>query len=251
MSGIQGMSDILSQNQTGTSTRMAGSDILGQAEKAFKQDDPKTGDASKMGKHDFLKLLTTQLENQDPTDPMKDRKMVAQLAQFSELEEMTNVSKGMDRLNSSQNRSRMVQAVDFLGKSVTAKGSNISKDEDGVSKLFYNLKDGAENVRINIFDNNDNIVNTVKLGSKQAGEYKFQWDGRNYKGQEAPDGQYSIGISAKDATGERVEVNTDVSGTVSGVNNQEGNTVLSLQDGREVKLTDVKEVVEPGGSSTQ
>ena len=249
MSGIQGMTDILDQSKTGTGTRMAGSDILGQAEKAFKQDDPQTGDASKMGKHDFLKLLTTQLENQDPTDPMKDRKMVTQLAQFSELEEMTNVSNGMEELNSGQSQTRMVQAVDFLGKSVTAQGSNISKDENGASKLFYNLKDDAENVRINIFDKNDNIVNTAKLGSKQAGEYEFQWNGKNYKGQESPDGQYSIGISAKDASGERVKVNTDVSGTVTGVNNQEGNTLLTLQDGREVKLTDVKEVVEPGGST--
>jgi len=243
MTGIQGMSDILAQNQAGTATRMASSDILGQAEKAFGQKEPQTGDASKMGKHDFLKLLTTQLENQDPTDPMKDRKMVTQLAQFSELEEMTNVSQGMEKLNSSQNQARMVQAVDFLGKSVTAQGNNISKDENGASKLFYKLEDSAENLRINIFDNNDNIVNTVKLGSKQAGEYEFQWNGQNYKGQEAPDGQYSIGIEATDENGEQVSVNTDVSGTVTGVHNKQGNTLLTLEDGREVKLTDVKEVV--------
>ncbi len=247
MSGIQGMSDIL--GQTNTSTRMAKNDILGQAEKAFKDDDPKTGDASKMGKHDFLKLLTTQLENQDPTDPMKDRKMVAQLAQFSELEEMTNVSKGMEKLNKNQDQSKMLQAVDFLGKSVTAQGKNISKDESGVSKLFYNLEDSADSVRINILDKNGNIVNTVKMGSKQAGEHEFQWNGKNHKGQESPDGQYSIEIQATDAKGKQVNADTDVSGTVTGVNNKEGNTLLSLQDGREVKLTDVKEVVATGGNN--
>ena len=248
MSGIQGMSDILSQSQTSTASRMAGRDILGQAEKAFGQQDPQTGDASKLGKHDFLKLLTTQLENQDPTNPMKDRKMVTQLAQFSELEEMTNVSKGMQELASGQNQTRMVQAVDFLGKSVTAQGKNISKDENGVSELFYNLQDRAEKVRINILDKNDNIVNTVKLGSKQAGEHDFRWNGRNYKGQESPDGKYSLGIEAVDEKGKQVDVATDVSGTVTGVNNKEGNTLLTLQDGREVKLTDVKEVVASGDS---
>ncbi|MFW6415088.1 MAG: flagellar hook assembly protein FlgD [Thermodesulfobacteriota bacterium] len=246
MSGIQGMSDILDQSQTGTGSRRVGSDILGQAEKEFAEKEPKTGDARKMGKHDFLKLLTTQLENQDPTDPMKDRKMVTQLAQFSELEEMTNVSNGMEDLNSGQSQTRMVQAVDFLEKLVTAKGSNISKNKDGISKLFYNLEDSVENVRLNILDKDDNIVNTEELGSKQAGEHEYDWNGRNYQGQESPDGQYSIEIEAVDENGEEVDVDTDVTGTVTGVNNQDGDTLLTLQDGREIKLTDVKEVVEPG-----
>ena len=82
-----------------------------------KRDERKTGDGV-MGKDDFMKLLIAQLQNQDPTNPMKDNEFIAQMAQFSALEQTMNLSKSFEKFAEAQNQSQLIQYNSFVGKKV-------------------------------------------------------------------------------------------------------------------------------------
>ncbi len=218
--------------------------ILGQAEKEFQQEQPKTGQSSEMDRNSFLKLLVTQLEHQDPTDPMKDRQFVAELAQFSSLEQMTNIAEGVKKLNAKDVQSTMLQAADLIGKEVKAQGEEISKDGEDISSVYYELSETAKNVSLNIFDSGNNLLRTVQLGAKQPGSHEFAWDGKSYEGQTMPDGVYRIGISAEGLQGQPLQASTEVSGEVVGLKQEGQGVVLTLQNGREVQWNQVKELVD-------
>ena len=227
------------------------SQILGQAEKDFGQGQPKTGPASEMDRDAFLKLLITQLEHQDPTEPMKDEDFVAQLAQFTSVEKMTQIADGVDQLNQGANQNHMLDAVSFMGKEVTAEGSSLSKDASGVSSMTYTLDSAVQNVRFNVFDPSGNIIRTIEAGAVQSGTHSFTWDGKDYQGNDMPAGQYPVGISAVDANGQPIQVDSQVSGRVTGIRNADGQTLLSLADGREVDLLSISEVIEPDNSTSE
>jgi len=226
-------------------------EILGQAEKDFAKEQPKTGPASEMDRDAFLKLLLTQLEHQDPTEPMKDEDFVAQLAQFTSVEKMTQIADGVDQLNQGRNENHMLDAVSFIGKEVTAEGTTLSKDADGVSSMSYNLDSTAKKVRFNIFDPSGNIIRTVETGAVQSGSHTFTWDGRDYQGSDMPAGHYPVGISALDANDKPIQVNSQVSGRVTGIRNADGQTLLTLADGREIGLFEISEVIDSNSSSSE
>ena len=201
--------------------------------------------SSTLGKDDFLKLLTTQLSNQDPLDPMDDKDMTAQLAQFSSLEQLTNISAGIDTLNATMNQGQLTNAVSYIGKSVRADGSSLSKDGDSVSALYYTLSSPITDASVNIYDSTGTLVRSVDIGSKAAGDYEYDWDGTDSSGKSMADGVYNVAITAYNADGSQVMVPTSVSGLVSGVSMSNGSQTLNLKDGRTVALTNVTEIVNP------
>ena len=227
------------------------SQVLGQAEKDFAPEQPRTGPASEMDRDAFLKLLITQLENQDPTEPMKDEDFVAQLAQFTSVEKMTQIADGVDRLNQGANQNHMLDAVSFIGREVTAEGSTLSKDADGVSSMTYELGSAVQKLSFNVFDPSGNIIRTVEFGPTQSGQHTFTWDGRDYLGRDMPVGQYAVGIAAEKENGEPIQVDSQVSGRVTGIRNHNGETLLTLADGREVSLLSITEVIDSETTSSE
>jgi flagellar basal-body rod modification protein FlgD len=214
--------------------------LIGQAEKDFGSSAP----TKEMGKDQFLHLLLAQLEYQDPLNPMDDKEFVAQLAQFTSLEELKNINTSLDGLNEGAERQEMLSAVSFIGKQVRAEGDSISKDADGnITRAYFSFDQPAANVFANIFDENGNIVRTENLGSMQGGFYEYTWDGLDYKGAEMPQGVYDVYLAAEGPEGQPVMVDLQVSGTVAGVQNEGGRQYLRLDDGRVVDLLKVKEVV--------
>ncbi|WP_457572089.1 flagellar hook assembly protein FlgD [Desulfovulcanus sp.] len=220
--------------------------LLGGYERDFASQRAATGMAAPMGKDEFLKLLVTQLEHQDPLNPMEDREFTAQLAQFSSLEQLTNISEGIQGLQKNSSRQEMLGAVSFIGKDVRATGDSLSKSGEDISTVYYHMEDVASKVYVNIFDAFGNLVRTVNLDARQPGDYEFVWDGKTYTGSEAPDGVYSIRIAAEGIYGQPVMVDSEVTGRVAGVQNINGQSYLRLEDGRQVNFMDIKEVVSPG-----
>lgn len=216
--------------------------IFGKAETDFNQPATIKKDLDKL---DFLNLLVTQLQHQDPLDPMDDKEFVAQLAQFSSLEQLTNISSGIDGLGSAMSRQELINTATYIGKDITAAGYSISKLKGKISDVYYEFDEDISNAQINIFDSSNNIVRTEPLGAMTAGRWTYQWDGKDYKGNNLADGVYNIYISAENAEGKAVLVNTDVSGTVQAIQNSNGKTYLSLGDGRMVDFSNVKYVVDP------
>ncbi|WP_084185210.1 flagellar hook assembly protein FlgD [Desulfonatronum thiodismutans] len=226
------------------------SNLVGRAERDFAPPDPRTGDKSGLDRDAFLRLLTTQLAHQDPLNPLDDKEFVAQLAQFSSLEQLSNISESIESFKDSFARQETLNAVNFIGKKIQAEGRSISKDGDSVSSFTYSLPDIAEKLHMNIFDSFGNIVRTITLPERMPGEHEFVWDGRDHSGNPLPDGVYSIYMAAEGKNGEPLMISTKTSGVVSAVVSEDGQTFLRLQDGRRVNIMDVKEVVGTGATQS-
>jgi flagellar basal-body rod modification protein FlgD len=221
--------------------------IIGRAETDFS-----TAGATKrndLDKDSFLRLLVAQLEHQDPLDPKSDTEFIAQLAQFSSLEQLTNINSSIVSMEKAMGRQDLLGAVSFIGKEVTATGYSLAKEGSKVSSLHFKLPEGSMHTFANIFDGQGNVVRTVNFGPKQAGIYEYTWDGKDYAGNTLKDGVYFVGMAAEGGNGQPVLIDMSVSGVVAGISNQNGQTVLRLKDGREIMLADVREIISPGSGS--
>lgn len=206
--------------------------------------------SSALDKDDFLQLLVTQLQHQDPLNPLDDKEFIAQLAQFSSLEQMNNVASGIETINDTLAKQDALSAANYIGKTVVAEGNTISKLDSGVTPLYFTLDDAASTVTINVYDQNKNIVSTQTLNSMQAGEYNFSWDGLDYNGDESANGRYSVYFSAEGADGDSVLVDTEVTGLIVGISKNSDGTSFTLSDGRTVGFDDITMVTQASSSST-
>jgi len=206
--------------------------------------------SSALDKDDFLQLLVTQLQHQDPLNPLDDKEFIAQLAQFSSLEQMNNVAAGIESINETLAKQDALSAASYIGKNVVAEGNSITKMDEGVTPIYFTLNDAASTVRINVYDQNNNIVSTQSLNSMQAGEYNFSWDGLEYTGSEAPNGKYSVYFAAESSDGSAVLVNTKVTGTIVGISRNSDGTSFTLGDGRTVGFDDITMVTQGTSASS-
>ncbi len=177
----------------------------------------KTSAGGAMGKDDFLKLLFTQLKYQDPQNPVDDREFAAQLAQFSSLEQMTNLNTSFGEIRNAleqQGRFSLLQAV---GKTARAQGDGLVADAAGNRNGIFSLSADAASVKITITDGNGTPLRVLNLGAAKAGETVFSWDGTLEGGYKAPAGQYRFMVDAADSAGQAVSSATSMEGTVTGV----------------------------------
>ncbi len=215
--------------------------ILGRAETDFKEE-KLTGTQSQLDKDAFLQLLVTQLQLQDPTNPFDDKQLTAQLAQFSSLESLNNINESVDAILQQLNSNSLLSGIKFLNTYVVAPGNEVSKQDGSISEIEYEIQEKSVRTYVNIFDESGNIVNTIELGSKLPGSYTFRWDGKDFNGNELPDGKYLARFGATGENGQPVLISTKCSGKVVGVSEKNSNIILTLEDGREVYLSEISEV---------
>jgi flagellar basal-body rod modification protein FlgD len=178
-------------------------------------------------------------------NPLDDKEFIAQLAQFSSLEQMTNISDGIKSLTDKTAQQDMLSAVNYIGKEVTASGSGMTKYGNYVTPVYFTLSGAAAQVYANVYDENNNLVRTEKFNSMQAGEFAFTWDGKDYNGKSVNNGQYNVYFAAESPTGAAVFVDTEVSGTITALEQGDGETFFRLSDGRKISFGDIKKVVQP------
>ncbi len=199
-----------------------------------------------MGKDAFMKLFVAQLKNQDPLKPMSSKDSTAQMAQFAQLEQITNLNTMLQGISKGLSEMRTMQASGLIGLSVLADGNNVSKAGDKVSSVSLAIPKGVTSVSVNIHDKAGNIVQTVKVKEFTAGDkHQFKWDGKLKGGASATDGIYRLSVVAENADGKKFMVRSQVEGEVAGVEIKSGQQVLSLKDGREVLFTNVWKIVPP------
>jgi flagellar basal-body rod modification protein FlgD len=199
------------------------------------------GDA--LGKSDFLLLLVTQFKYQDPLNPMDDKEFVAQLSQFSSLEQLMNLNTSMESLTAATQDQQMMNAVSYIGKDVAASGSSIAKKDGHVGKFYWAADGEVAKGTLYVYDQDLNQIYGEQFGPKSAGTTTtFEWSGRNYMGAQVPDGVYYIRIACEDAAGQTLLVDTRVTGRVEGVATEQGEIYLRLDDGRVVALKNVHEI---------
>ena len=163
----------------------------------------------------FLALLTTQLKNQDPLDPMKSSEFTSQLVQFAGVEQSINTNKKLDQLVQLQTSSQLNSAVSFIGKTVEVI-SDLLLLKDGAAKISYGLDRKAAHTIISIVDQNGRVVRTVQ-GETDAGRHEFEWDGRDSNGLQVPDGVYGFSVVATDGDEETIDTIAASFGRVTGV----------------------------------
>jgi len=200
-----------------------------------------------LGKEDFLKLLVAQLANQDPLNPMESTEFTAQLAQFSSLEQLTNVNKNLDYLRLYQISMNNAQAVNFIGKTVKAVGDSISVKDGASNPVQFNLAGDAAEVNVYIYDASGTLVKTLNGGALSSGEHSLEWDGTNENGETVSDGTYTFEVSAADASGETIASLTYMTVEVTGVTFKGGNAYLLAGD-IEISMSDIIEVTENNDS---
>jgi len=195
-----------------------------------------------MGKEDFLKLLTTQLQHQDPLSPEDPKDFVAQLSQFSSLEQLINLNTTMGNLGTSltnlQSSQQMSQGLSLLGKEVTAQGNVFSVSSGEIGDTSYILNGAASSVKASIYDSSGKLVRTIDLGGQATGEHQISWDGKDNSGNKVADGTYSFQISALDSKGNTVSAASLVTGTVEAVLQDSGTVYLKV-NGRLTTLDNI------------
>ena len=194
-----------------------------------------------MGKDDFLKLLIAQLSAQDPLDPMGAQDFSAQLAQFSGLEQMTNVNINLEKLQQQQAVSQNTSVINLIGKTVESAGNTFNHVAGASKVLSYSLNGGAESIQIEIFDMAGSQVDTVKLGSQGKGKNQVSWDGFDNQGNPFAAGTYSFVVTASNYAGQTVPVTTFSSGLVSDVVFGEGENYV-IVNGKELPISAIKRV---------
>ncbi len=198
-----------------------------------------------MGKDDFLKLLVTQLSNQDPLNPMDGQQFAAQLAQFSSVEQLLNINESMAAQAEltgllSQSMSNSI-ATGLIGKQIVSSGNQIGLSDSGATPVGFKLDAAADGVTITIKDAADKVVRTIKLGSMNSGIHEISWDGKNDDGARLPEGVYAFEIQGNDADGNSVTASPIMKGTVDRVSfGAEG--VLLWMGGVSVSLAAVQSV---------
>ena len=185
--------------------------------------------AEKLGKQEFLKLLVAQLAHQNPLDPMDNTEFIAQLAQFSSLEQLMSVNRNIGLLQLSQASMTNSQVAGLIGREVEAKGATLTLGATGGAPLRFTLDGAAKTVTVRITDASGRLVRTLELGPRAAGLQHATWDGKDATGLRQPAGTYTIAITARDARGRAVRASTTVRGVVSGVRYERGIPYLELR----------------------
>jgi flagellar basal-body rod modification protein FlgD len=193
----------------------------------------------------FLQLLTTQLKNQNPLDPLDTNQFTQQLVQFAQVEQQLKSNTQLETLVSLQKATQATQALGYVGQTVALDGQT-GKLANGTAGWSFNSPKPAS-ATVNILNSTGATVFTGTY-SLNSGIQNFVWDGRNNSGVKQPDGDYTLAITAKDASGQAVSVSTEVQGIVDSVDLSKSPPVLSVNN-TEYALDKIKRVVRSSNAS--
>jgi flagellar basal-body rod modification protein FlgD len=191
-----------------------------------------------MNKDDFLKLFITQLQNQDPLNPMDSTEYISQLAQLSQVEQAYNTNSNLQSVINALGASSALSAISFVGSEVTAAGSQVFLKEGGEADVTISVPKAAEQVSVNIIDAKGEVVRTLTGGVTAAGESTLAWDGKDASGTQLPSGAYSVAATGLDAAGNSFACSPLIRGTVEGINFA-GSSPVMVIGGLEVPFSDL------------
>jgi len=189
----------------------------------------------------FLTLLTTQLKNQDPMNPMDNAQVTSQLAQISTVDGIERLNTMLAGMVDGQQTSEAMQAAALVGRAVLIPGKGLTLSDAGALGGF-SLENPADKVTLSITDANGLEVASVDLGAFDEGTHNFEWDGATLDGARAANGKYTVSVSA--TVGEE-KVGADVLqlGAVSSVIRGPQGTDLQVGDLGIFKMSEIKQIL--------
>ena len=211
----------IGRTATGPTVQPAGSTTLGQA--------------------DFLKLLTAQMKNQDPFDPVDNTEMVAQMAQFSSLAGISEMSSTLKSIAEKLGAATASDAMAYIGRTVLTPGTTAYGRSAGGIAGAVELGDAASDVSVTISDANGTVLKRMNLGAQVKGTAAYDWDGRTDAGDDAGAGPFTVAVSAQNA-GKTVGTTNLVWAPVAAVSTTSGTATLSLPGIGDVPVTAVRQI---------
>jgi flagellar basal-body rod modification protein FlgD len=195
--------------------------------------------------NEFLQLLTTQLQNQNPLSPLDTNQFTQQLVQFASVEQQINMNTSLSTLISLQQTAQATSALNFLGATVVV-GGNTAQLANGQATWNYAVTSPAT-ATINVLNGSGQLVYSTTQ-TVQPGSQTFTWNGHSSAGAAMPSGSYTISISATGANGQSVPVTTQVQGVVTGVNVSANPPTLTI-NGQAYPLNQITQVLSTGSSN--
>ena len=193
-----------------------------------------------LGKEDFLQLLVAQLSSQDPLNPMDSREFSAQLAQFSALEQMTNINSTLEDLVTAQTAMGNSSMISLIGKQVDIPGNSFEHTQGGTTALTYTLSGEANTTKIEVYNAAGTLVNTIN-GGGSAGSNLAHWNGLDSEGNPAGSGLYTFKVQATDAAGNIVTASTFTTGLVTDVLFEQGGA-FAVVNGQKIAAAQITRV---------
>ena len=203
-----------------------------------------SSEQQELGRDAFLQLLTTQLNNQDPLDPMDNEAFVAQLAQFSSVEGIKGMQSSLENMVSGMRQDQMMAGASLVGKKVSVEGGVFEGGNGIKTNASINLESGADAVIVNIYDRaNGNLVFSETLGSQMPGDLKISWEGISNTGEMVASGNYLMSASTI-VNGRQQSIPVSTLSQVKSVKWDPSTQQLSLEvnDGKFVPLSSIARI---------
>lgn len=203
-------------------------------------------------RNSFMTLLVTQLQNQDPLNPMENAEMTSQLAQINTVSGIEELNSTLEGITSQMDANQALQASGLIGKGIMVPGKDVLLEQDNEGKLYttpfgIELAEPAKSVKATIVGEGGQVIKTYDdLGPLDAGVHSFDWPGLSDQGAAAASGRYSIQLEAADAEGERVESTALQYAVVNRVTPNDGSGSVRLDLGAiygQISLNDVKQIL--------
>lgn len=201
---------------------------------------------NEVSKEDFLKLLISQLQNQDPLKPLDNQEFAQQLATFNSLEQLIGVNQKLGSLADTFNSvgERLLQTNNFnsislLGKQVSTPTNQVSLKQKQDSQITFKLDDYAARVTVDIKNSKGELIRRLEDKDLRAGTQTIKWNGQDTSGKSSPSGIYTFEVNANGVSGKKVGATGLLNGTVTGVNLDGAEPMLDI-NGVQMPLSKIK-----------
>lgn len=200
-----------------------------------------TTSSAQAAQNQFMTLLVTQMQNQDPLNPMDNSQMTSQLAQLSTVSGIDTMNTTLQSLISSYQQSQTLQATSMIGHGVLTAGNTLSL-ANGSAPFGVSLATAAGDVTVAIKNSAGKTVDTLDLGQQAAGVVPLAWDGKTSAGATAPDGNYTFSVTSS-INGKATDSASPLTyGTVQSVSSGSSGVNLNLSSGSTIGLSSVVQV---------
>ncbi len=183
-----------------------------------------------LGKDDFLRIMITQLKNQDPTQPFKAEQFASELAQYASVEQLQNINSTLGKMNSQSNPLERLAMTNLIGKSITIDRDRFPHTEGMSDGLSFQLPKDAASVDIHILSESGESILEKNIGPQKIGQNSFNWDGLKTSSLPAKSGNYLFRIEAKDEKGVSISTNPTTKSKVIGISFEGSEPVFLVGD---------------------
>ncbi|WER49785.1 flagellar hook assembly protein FlgD [Cupriavidus sp. WKF15] len=192
--------------------------------------------------NNFLTMLVTQMNNQDPLNPMDNSQLTSQLAQISTVSSMQTMNATLNQLLSQVSASRAMDSAALIGRTVMVPGSHVSVKDGVTGQIGVDLPSTADSVTVSVLDQGGNVVRTIDMKGQVAGVHDITWDGKNDAGALVADGDYTFKVSAT-ANGSSVQPVALVYGKVQSISGDSSGVLVDVGNGQTAGVNDVRRIL--------